>query len=580
VAAPITADLRSTPVGDGADAARLRTLLSASARYCLDVYLPTAVKPDATLSTPDESTARAVSGAALNLAVGRRCAAFDDSVHVEAAEAAALRAVRACVVAHLTQGGSWGRTWQSPLASGQLGLAAWLLWEELTNADRVAVEQVLRDEAVHLAGVPVRYLRGVDGRYVSEGDTGAEEESWRARGISIALAMLPDDAQAQRWFRALVLRQLAAYARPSDVGRTDLLHRSPVCTWLAGSNLEPNGDLQNHHFNPQPNYMRPVHHVAALMHLRLAGAPVSPSALHNLDLLYAALRRLYNDDGGLDYPSGTDAGTRAVILYANDVQHRALGIGGDDALRWERLHGAIAERQVQPDGRIAEPGDTAPYGAVPPDIATKLAEAYLALVLGPASAYPIDDTTLAGAPEQGATPACPTYGRSFADVTGAVARAASWVDSSDVFPGSPDGDFRPNEPVRRSAALVSMWRAAGSPTGYPTHPFSDVAHDGSEPDLAVRWATAVGVSVGRAMTLGPDEPLTRAQAVLLLWRERGRPGAPASAFSDVAGEVAEAVGWAQLVGVSAGATPTTFDPGRSVTRGQWALMLHRKHAVG
>lgn len=577
---PRATDLLRPPVGDPADAARLRRLLSSTGRWVLETYLPTALPAGEPVPAGDESTARALSGAALNLAVGVRTGAFDDTVPADEAAAMAVRAVQATARGHVTAGGRWGRTWQSPLVSGQLGLAAWLLEDELPEADAVAVRAVVRDEADHLATVPVHYLRDVDGRYLTEGDTGAEEESWRARGLSIALALLPDDLHAPRWFHALVLRQLAAYARPSDVHRTDLLHRSPLCSWLAGSNLEPNGDLQNHHANPQPNYMRPVHHVAAVMHQRLADQPVSPSALHNLDLMYAALRGYYTEDGGLHYPDGTDVGSRAVVLYANDVQHRALGIAPEQALRWERLHGRIAEGQVQPDGRIEEPGGKEPFGPVHPDIAAKLAEAYLALVLGPVREEEIDGTSLAGAPEQGATPACVAYGPPFPDTAGQMLRAARWVASRGVMPGYDDGTFRPGEPVPRAAAVLALWRAAGSPEGAPPHGFDDVPSDGGELDRAVRWARARDLTVGATSTrFEPDETLNRGQAVVLLWRAQGSPDAPDGGFPDVTGEVAEAAGWARALGITTGTTATTFEPATLVNRGQWAVMLHRQHTV-
>lgn len=575
---PSTVDLSRPPGGDPADAARLRLLLSSTGRWALETYLRTALPPGEPVPAGDESTARALSGAALNLAVGVRTGAFDETVPADEAVAMAVRAVQATARGHLTAGGTWGRTWQSPLISGQLGLTAWLLEDHLPEADAAAVRTVVRDEADHLATVPVHYLRDVEGRYLTEGDTGAEEESWRARGMSIALAIMPDDLHARRWFRGLVLRQIAAYAAPADVHRTDLLHRSPYCSWLAGSNLEPNGDLQNHHANPQPNYMRPVHHVASVMHQRLAGQPVSPSALHNLDLMYAAIRGSYTDDGGLRYPDGTDVGSRAVVLYANDVQHRALGIAPDEALRWERLHGRIAEAQIQPDGRIEEPGGKEPFGPVHPDIAAKLAEAYLALVLGPVPADELDGTTLAGAPEQGATPACAHTGPAFPDTAGQMLLAARWVATRDLMPGYDDGTFRPGEPVPRATAVLTLWRAAGSPEGAPAHGFSDVPSDGSALDLAVRWARSTGLASGTTTsTFDPNETLTRGQAVTLLWRSEGTPEAPDGGFTDVTGEVAEAAGWARALGITTGATATTFAPATLVNRGQWAVMLHRQH---
>jgi hypothetical protein len=573
-------DLGAPPAGDPADADRLRGLVAATSRWCLQCYLPSAVDAAGALVGAEAASGRSTSGAALSLAVALRCRALDEAVRPDAAEQGAVLAVRACAAGHISAGGQWGRSWQSPLASGQLGLAALVLGDALPTDVRAAVDRVAQDEAGFLAGVPVHYLRDVSGDYLTQGDTGAEEESWRARGLSAALALLPGDLHAPRWHHALVLRALAAYAPPADVHSAELLHRSPLCSWLAGSNLEPNGDLQNHLVNPQPNYMRPVHHVAATMNQRMAGQPVSPSLLRNLDLMYAALRRLYTEDGGLHYPQGTDVRSRAVVLYANDVQHRALGIAPEQALRWERLHGRIAEGQVQPDGRVEEPGGTEPFGPVHPDIATKLAEALLALVLGPPRPEQIDGTTLAGAPVQQRQVACPAYGPTFHDAAGAMLVAARWVASRDVLAGYDDGAFRPGDPVTRATAVLSLWRAAGSPGSPAPHGFDDVATDGGPLDRAVRWARATDVVAGATRTrLEADETLTRGQAVVLLWRAAGAPEAPDSGFDDVKGETAEAAGWARALGVTTGTTATTFGPATLVNRGQWAVMLHRQHTA-
>jgi hypothetical protein len=80
--------------------------------------------------------------------------------------------------------------------------------------------------------------------------------------------------------------------------------------------------------------------------------------------------------------------------------------------------------------------------------------------------------------------------------------------------------------------------------------------------------------------VAPRAGLTRSQAVVLLWRAQGRPEAPPSGFTDVQGEVAAAASWARAAGITQGRTPTAFDPGAGLTRGEWALMLHRQHSVG
>jgi hypothetical protein len=576
--APRVGDDLVLPAGASPEDERLRRLVAATSRWCALVHLP-AVLPPGREAVAEDQAGRSVSAAALSLAVGVRCGALE--LDPATARDAAVRAVAAVVAGHVTAGGTaWGRTWQSPLTSGQVALAGWLLGDDLPADVRGRLDALVRDEADLLCRLPVRWLRAVDGTLLTPGDTGAEEESWRARGLSAARALLPGDPAQRRWLRWQVLRQLAAYARPSDVRRTDLLHRSPLCAWLAGSNLEEDGTLQNHGFLPQPNYMRPVHHLVGVTVQRLAGQPVSPSALHGLERLYAALRGLYDGQGGLRYPAGTDVAARTGLLYANDALHRAVGLGGDDARAWERRHGELVGAQVQPDGAVVQPGLPEPFGPAQPDLAAKLAECLLAARLGPLRPGEVDGSALAGPPAQDRPPAC-TPGRAFADTAGEVAAAARWAESTGLLRGRDDGRFDPSGPLTRRAALVVLHRAAGAPPEPAPHPWTDVPADDAELSAAARWASARGVARGRADgRLAPQDPLTRGEGLRLLWRDAGRPAAPPSGFPDATGEVEQAAAWARAAGVVRGRPGGRLAPEEPLPRGTWAVLLHRLHAVG
>lgn len=537
--APVVADLRAQPSGAPADVARLQRLLSGEVRWATTEFLPGNVR-DGALVTRDQSHALAAASCVNGIAVGLRTGALDDTVDASAARAQAVAAVGAVASGHRVHGGYWGHDWQGSLVSGVAALGAWLLWDELSDDVQQRFAAVVADEARVRYAAPIRYLRDVHGRYLTEGDTGAEEESWNARGMAAAVAMLPRHPQAQRWSRSLVLRMLAAYARPSEVDDRWLVQGTPVCSWLAGSNLEEDGDLQNHGFLPNPNYMRPPHSIGALMLLQIGRRPVPEVALHGLRELYVAHQRYYREDGSVHYPAGTDFGSRNVILYANDVQMTAYGIDRDDALRWQRLHGEIAEAAQQPDGRIDEPAGRTDLAEA--DVVAKLGEAYLALVLAPQ--WRLHSRELMGAPPQGAEPACRVGDRDFPDTAGEQAVAARWVDATGVLRGLPDGTFG----ASRTAT-----------------------HD--ELQAAVRRAGGAGSS-------GGSGPLTRGQAVLRLWRSRGEPAVPPGSFRDVSGEVAAAAAWAGAVGITAGRSPGVFDPDAPLTRGQLAQWLHRQLASG
>lgn len=80
-------------------------------------------------------------------------------------------------------------------------------------------------------------------------------------------------------------------------------------------------------------------------------------------------------------------------------------------------------------------------------------------------------------------------------------------------------------------------------------------------------------------TFRPNEPLTRAMAVSLLYRISGTTGnytAASQAFRDVnaASYYANAVGWAKQNGIVAGTTATTFSPDETITREQLAKILY------
>lgn len=573
--APVVADLTAPPRGDAQDVGQLRSLLSGETRWAVDTYLPAAVR-DGALVTPEHSFARAAASAAVGIAVGLRTAAFDESVDDAAARTQAVAAVRAVAAGHLVHGGYWGHSWQSSLVSGTAALGAWLLWDDLAVDVQQSVARMVADEARVRYAAPIRYLRDTAGRYVTEGDTGAEEESWNARGMAAAVAMLPNHAQAQRWSRSLVLRLFAAYAKPSELDDRTLMQGTPVCSWLAGSNLEENGDLQNHNFNPNPNYMRPPQSIAALMLLQLGGRPVTPAATHGLLDLYRALQRYYRDDGGLHYPVGIDFPASNVILYANDVQMAAYGIDRANAVRWQRIHGRLVQAALRTDGRVQESADNP---GAETDVLGKLGEAYLALVLAPQQRTV--STELMGAPPQGATPACSVATRTFPDTSGEQAVAASWTDATGILTGRKEDSFGAGEHITRLQAVRTQHRVAGSPVVTAAHPFVDVPHDDGESDRAVRWARAGGVTTGRtATTFAPDLTLTRGQAMVMLWRARGRPVAPDAGFSDVEGEVARAAAWAATVGITTGKAPGVFGPHAPVTRGQYAQWTHRQLASG
>ena len=107
--------------------------------------------------------------------------------------------------------------------------------------------------------------------------------------------------------------------------------------------------------------------------------------------------------------------------------------------------------------------------------------------------------------------------------------------------------------------------------------FSDVSANAwytSAVQYAVEHGLMAGVGNNR---FGPEEPMTRAMLVTVLWRYAGRPEAGKNPFTDVPAEqwYTEAVTWAAENGVVSGVGNGRFAPNGNITREQMASILFR-----
>ena len=142
------------------------------------------------------------------------------------------------------------------------------------------------------------------------------------------------------------------------------------------------------------------------------------------------------------------------------------------------------------------------------------------------------------------------------------------------------GYFRPGEIVSRAAAVTALWKAAGSPKApEETEQFKDVSEDASYAP-ALLWARARGIVLGDENDcFRPDEPWTREQAAVMLFRTGGEEydaaGGESVAWKDadqVSCWASDALAWACLNGIITGKTDSTIDPLDPVTRCEAAVI--------
>ena len=169
----------------------------------------------------------------------------------------------------------------------------------------------------------------------------------------------------------------------------------------------------------------------------------------------------------------------------------------------------------------------------------------------------------------------------FSDVPEGIwyGEAVQYMWENGLMGGTSASTFSPEGSMTRAMMAVVLYHLAGSPevTGQDT--FEDTA-EGSWYSAAVLWAQQGGYIGGyNAQRFGPDDPLTREQLSVILWKYAGQPqaGSP-NTFSDsaaVSDWAAAAVDWAADTDLVGGKPGNLFDPAGEATRAEFALILTR-----
>lgn len=161
-------------------------------------------------------------------------------------------------------------------------------------------------------------------------------------------------------------------------------------------------------------------------------------------------------------------------------------------------------------------------------------------------------------------------------------REVTWLASTGITGGYPDGTYRPAGSVTRGAMAAFLYRSMGRPafTAPKVSPFSDM-----KPTSAfykeVTWLESTGITGGYPDgTYRPAGSVTRGAMAAFLYRSEGRPAftpPKVSPFTDMKPTSAfyKEVTWLQSTGITGGYPDGTYRPAGSVTRGAMAAFLYR-----
>ncbi len=176
--------------------------------------------------------------------------------------------------------------------------------------------------------------------------------------------------------------------------------------------------------------------------------------------------------------------------------------------------------------------------------------------------------------------------KAFADVapTDWAADAVAFASARELFSGTSETTFSPEETMSRGMLATVLYRLEGQPDQALTmedlgHGYSDVSSEEWYAD-GIAWAAENGIVNGYGDDrFGPNDSVTREQFVVMLWRYAGSPEAKsdrALAFTDAdqaSAYALEALRWAVENGVLNGHGNGRLAPGGTATRAEAAQML-------
>ena len=151
-----------------------------------------------------------------------------------------------------------------------------------------------------------------------------------------------------------------------------------------------------------------------------------------------------------------------------------------------------------------------------------------------------------------------------------------WAADKGIINGDGTGNYNPNDGITRAQIVMILWNAAGNKEASKPSGFADVKEDAWYAK-AVAWAVENGITNGTDLGFEPDRVCTRAEIVTFLHRANNKPApAAAASFTDLTQDwYKDAVAWAVENGITKGVGGNRFAPNDTCTRGQAAAFIYR-----
>ncbi|MES2463144.1 MAG: hypothetical protein V4671_21380, partial [Armatimonadota bacterium] len=193
----------------------------------------------------------------------------------------------------------WGDSWQSAMWAGNLGVAAYLVWDQIKPETRAVVERVVAAEADRFTALPPPKM--------SPGDTKAEENAWNLTVASAALLLMPRHAHAGNWQQTVLRYGFNTMPTEADSRSAAVMDGKPIRDWVTTVQINPDYTLENHGtFHPVYAMVAPVTLAQAAVTYKMTGRPIPDALKFNTIKGWEMLRYIAQSDGEWLYPQGLD----------------------------------------------------------------------------------------------------------------------------------------------------------------------------------------------------------------------------------------------------------------------------------
>jgi hypothetical protein len=193
----------------------------------------------------------------------------------------------------------WGDSWQSAMWAGNMGVAAYLVRDQLKPETMAAVERVVAAEADRFTTIPPPTM--------APGDTKAEENAWDLTVASAALLLMPGHAHAANWQQTVLRYGFNTLPVAADKTNTTIADGKPIRDWVTTVQINADYTLENHGtFHPVYAMVAPVTLAQAAVTYKMAGKPIPDALKFNTIKGWEMLQYITQSDGEWLYPQGLD----------------------------------------------------------------------------------------------------------------------------------------------------------------------------------------------------------------------------------------------------------------------------------